>query len=687
MRCTVIHRRLGIARSHQAVDQSGSEGVSAADAVIDLKPVILLCLVDLAAGPAECAPVIHRCGFDGAECRRDHLEVRVGLGSLVDHLFVTLDVQGLEVGVVAFHFEAQAGCEVFLVADHHVDIFCNFPVDFLCLFLSADGAPHGGAVVEVVGDNGAVLFGSLDAFHNRLAGLFGKCCINAAGMQPAHTALTEYAVKIEVGRGRLGDRRICTVRAADCAADAEPSLGEVQAVAADSADAVRRHPFDKGSVHAALQDEVLHQLADLVVGESGQHGGLQAEAAPQPADNVVFSAALPGLELAGRADPAVTRIEPEHHFADGNGVKSAFFSRAQIEFYHSQVPPISKYKIKFSKDDNNLILPVFRNLSMRPNKKQTTESTVVCQKYGLNYRGLLAHVHLGCNFCCEVLFLLLNAFALDEVHGIDELYAAAELLGCIGNVLLNGTGEEVAADKLHLEQAVVFVELVDLAGCDLLLDGCGLCCHLRVVVHQGNLNLELVVDVGLRYEGLVPVLRVHSGNLHGDVLADFGCVDVTLNSEVDQNGAGTACMDVGDVGAFCKAGKAADLKIFTDGHDLLGENLLNCQFAAGILACLEGIHVCRVVGEDDFADVLHKCLEEVALGAEVGLAVDFNDCADAALGADMCISHTFGSNAACLLGGLCKALFTQPVDCLVHIAVGSLESLFAVHHADVGHLS
>ena len=53
----------------------------------------------------------------------------------------------------------------------------------------------------------------------------------------------------------------------------------------------------------------------------------------------------------------------------------------------------------------------------------------------------------------------------------------------------------------------------------------------------------------------------------------------------------------------------------------------------------------------------------------------------------MGISHALGGHAAGLLRGLGQALLTQPVDCLVHIAVGGLERLLAVHHADVGHLA
>ncbi len=146
-------------------------------------------------------------------------------------------------------------------------------------------------------------------------------------------------------------------------------------------------------------------------------------------------------------------------------------------------------------------------------------------------------------------------------------------------------------------------------------------------------------------------------------------------------------MHVGHVGGLGKADKAADLQVLTDGHDLLGQDLGHGQVALGVLALEQSVHIGGVVVQNDLADVLDKLLESFALGAEVGLAVDFHNGGNAALGADAGISHAFGGHAAGLLGGLGQALLTQPVDCLFHIAVGGLESLLAVHHADVGHLT
>ena len=78
------------------------------------------------------------------------------------------------------------------------------------------------------------------------------------------------------------------------------------------------------------------------------------------------------------------------------------------------------------------------------------------------YLILLAHVHLRSDFCSEVFLLLLDALALFKADSVDELDLAAKLLGSGGHVLLNG--DSAILDERLLEQAVLLVELVDLAG-------------------------------------------------------------------------------------------------------------------------------------------------------------------------------------------------------------------------------
>ena len=92
-------------------------------------------------------------------------------------------------------------------------------------------------------------------------------------------------------------------------------------------------PLDEFGGDAALQDEILEQPADVVVGERGADGGLEAEAAAQAAGDVVFAAAFPDPELARGADAALARVEPQHDFAQRNQVVLALCFVAKLNWH------------------------------------------------------------------------------------------------------------------------------------------------------------------------------------------------------------------------------------------------------------------------------------------------------------------------------------------------------------------
>ena len=176
------------------------------------------------------------------------------------------------------------------------------------------------AVVQVVGNDDAVLAGFLDGFDDQERGGVAEGGEDAAGVQPARAEFAEDVVPVEIAGLELAGGGMAAVGNADRAANAEAALGEVQAVADGAAHAVEGRPFDEFGVHAALQNEILEQTADFVVGKGGGDGGLQPEAAAQAAGDVVFAAAFPDLELAGAADAAFAGVEAEHDFAEGEQV-------------------------------------------------------------------------------------------------------------------------------------------------------------------------------------------------------------------------------------------------------------------------------------------------------------------------------------------------------------------------------
>ena len=139
-------------------------------------------------------------------------------------------------------------------------------------------------------------------------------------MQPARAGLAEEGVPVEIAGLELAGGGIAAIGNAHRAANAVTALGEVQPVAHRAAHAVKRQPFDEFRVHTALQNKILDEPADVVVGERRADGGLEAEAASQAARNIVFAAALPGLEFAGGADAAFAGVEPQHDFAQRNQV-------------------------------------------------------------------------------------------------------------------------------------------------------------------------------------------------------------------------------------------------------------------------------------------------------------------------------------------------------------------------------
>ena len=90
-------------------------------------------------------------------------------------------------------------------------------------------------------------------------------------------------------------------------------------------------------------------------------------------------------------------------------------------------------------------------------------------------------------------------------------------------------------------------------------------------------------------------------------------------------------MDVSDAGVLAEAMEAADLEVFTDDHDLLGNGLGDGQLGAVEFAGLECLDVGRVVFGDGLGNILDEIDKDGRLGGKVGLGVDLDGDADAVL--------------------------------------------------------
>ena len=145
---------------------------------------------------------------------------------------------------------------------------------------------------------------------------------------------------------------------------------------------------------------------------------------------------------------------------------------------------------------------------------------------------------------------------------------------------------------------------------------------------------------------------------------------------------GAAGMDVSGANALV-ADEAADLDVLANDQDLVLQGSLD-----GVVAHLAGqqsVHVSGILLNHNSGHVLHEGLEQLVLGHEVGLGVDFQNNTHVALNSG--VDHALGGDTASLLLSSGQALLTQVLDSLFEVAAGLGQRLLAVHHAAAGLLA
>ena len=313
---TIFHRLLRVVELEEPEGEATGKTVAAPHPVEDFQFRILTAVVELPVVPADRAPVVLRGRDHAAERRRRHLEVGKRLDGRLDHLPEGVCLDRADGVIDTLHLEAERCREILLVADHHIDMLRNLAVHLLGLREPTDALPEAGAVVEVVGNDRAVLLGRLHRLDRQGGGGRRQRCEDAARVKPPHPERAEKMLPVDIARLHLAGRRVAPVRHAHRATDAEAAFGEIEAVTNRAADAVIRLPLDEVGADASLHDEVFDEMPHLVVNKGGHHGGLQAEALPQAAGHVVFAAPLPDLKVPRSADAALARVEPEHDLAE-----------------------------------------------------------------------------------------------------------------------------------------------------------------------------------------------------------------------------------------------------------------------------------------------------------------------------------------------------------------------------------
>src|ERR1700754_4936498 len=108
---------------------------------------------------------------------------------------------------------------------------------------------------------------------------------------------------------------MATIRTTQCRTNAEATFRKVQSISNRAPNAIVRNPPDERLIHSALEDQVLDQASDRIIGKGGYNGCVQTKTALQSPSDVVLTASFVHVELARRPDPAVSGIETQHHFA------------------------------------------------------------------------------------------------------------------------------------------------------------------------------------------------------------------------------------------------------------------------------------------------------------------------------------------------------------------------------------
>ena len=200
-------------------------------------------------------------------------------------------------------------------------------------------------------------------------------------------------------------------------------------------------------------------------------------------------------------------------------------------------------------------------------------------------------------------------------------------------------------------------------------------------------NLLFLGHEGGVQGGGIHALGSAGGDVQGDVLAHglegLGSGGLGLAGLHLQEHAHLAThVDVGGHGALAgqrEAAELAELHVFTDGGALLSDVLLH---GGAVHGHFQGLgQRAGGGGLQRGGHFGHQGLELVALGAEVGLAVDFED--DAILALNHGGHDTLLGLAVGLLGGLGDALLAEVLHGFVHVAVALHEGLLAVHHAGI----
>ena len=173
------------------------------------------------------------------------------------------------------------------------------------------------------------------------------------------------------------------------------------------------------------------------------------------------------------------------------------------------------------------------------------------------------------------------------------------------------------------------------------------------------------------------VARVSSCNVHCNIFAQFSVTSGHGNQYADF----AAAMDVSSNHTFScfVTSEATEGDVFADFSDAFGDQSSN-GFAFFDFGSVQSVHISRVGFCYVSSNTSYQFLEVFGFSNEVGFAVNFYDNANFGIFGNIGYNETFCSDTASFFSSSSQAFFTQEVNSFVHIAFGSSQSFFAVHH-------
>src|SRR5262249_30793405 len=99
----------------------------------------------------------------------------------------------------------------FFITEHHVDVWRQFTIHFAGARRTTDALPERFAIIEIIRNDCAVPFSTLNGFASHLWSRFRKRTENSSSVKPARAFFAENLFPISVARLQLGHCRMSAI--------------------------------------------------------------------------------------------------------------------------------------------------------------------------------------------------------------------------------------------------------------------------------------------------------------------------------------------------------------------------------------------------------------------------------------------------------------------------------------------